>query len=225
MLRRLRNHEGRVSIYSRIFIQRAGLSGRDGSSAASPGSTDASSAVARERAVTKIPAGGALTVDDALGKKVLAVGVRQCPFVSFHPRCSCPPRAALAPTGNSRWGLAKTTVKIDKNGHERTPTEKSKTGRRMLNQPVSSRTASSFAPIPSNERMQSAVLHSPVGIPSVDARSCGSRTTRDAVRQTSVAAARSVSLFAHPPPPNKSATWATCSRATMRTARSTTRAP
>jgi hypothetical protein len=42
-----------------------------------------------------------------------------------------PPRAALAPESNSRWGLAKATVKIDKNGHERKPTEKSKTGRRM----------------------------------------------------------------------------------------------
>jgi hypothetical protein len=85
--------------------------------------------------------------------------------VSSHPRCSCPPRAALAPEGNSRWGLAKATVKIDKNGHQRTPTEKSKTGTRMLNQPVSSRSApGSLVPIPSNERMQSAMLHSPIEI-------------------------------------------------------------
>jgi hypothetical protein len=102
---------------------------------------------------------------DALGRKFLAVFVRRCPFVSFHPRCSCPPRAALAPEGNSRWGLAKATVKIDKNGHERTPTEKSKTGTRMLNQPESSRSApGSLVPIPSNERMQSAMLHSPIEI-------------------------------------------------------------
>jgi hypothetical protein len=41
-------------------------------------------------------------------------------------------------------------VKIDKNGHERKPTEKSKTGRRMLNQPESSRSApGSLVPIPS----------------------------------------------------------------------------
>jgi hypothetical protein len=54
-------------------------------------------------------------------------------------------------------------VKIDKNGHQRTPTEQSKTGRRMLDQPESSRSApGSLVPIPSNERMQSAVLHSPV---------------------------------------------------------------
>jgi hypothetical protein len=98
-------------------------------------------------------------------KKFLAVFVRQCPFVSFHSRCSCPPRAALAPKGKSRWGLAKATVKIDKNGHERKPTEKSKTGRRMLDQPESSRSApGSLVPIPSNERMQSAVLHSPIEI-------------------------------------------------------------
>jgi hypothetical protein len=72
---------------------------------------------------------------------------------------------SVAPEGNSRWGLAKATVKADKNGHERTPTEKSKIGRRMLNQPVSSRSApGSFVPIPSNERMQSAVLHSPIEI-------------------------------------------------------------
>jgi hypothetical protein len=107
---------------------------------------------------------GRLAERDALrkmSKKFLAVFVRQCPFVSFHPRCSCP----LAPEGNSRWGLATSTVKIDKNGHERKPTEKSKTGRRMLNQPESSRSApGSLAPIPSNERMQSAVLHSPVEI-------------------------------------------------------------
>jgi hypothetical protein len=102
-----------------------------------------------------------------LVESFLAVFVRQCPFVSFHPRCSCPPRAALAPEGNSRWGLAKATVKIDKNGHKRKQTEKSKTGRRMLNQPEFSRSApGSLVPIPSNERMQSAVLHSPVEITS-----------------------------------------------------------
>jgi hypothetical protein len=78
-----------------------------------------------------------------------------------------PPRAALAPEGNSRWGLAKATVKIDKNGHQRKPTEKSKTGKRMLHQPESSRSApGSLVPIPPNERMQSAVLHSPVEITS-----------------------------------------------------------
>jgi hypothetical protein len=76
-----------------------------------------------------------------------------------------PPRAALAPESNSRWGLAKATVKIDKNGHQRTPTEKSKTGRRMLDQPESSRSAPRpFVPISSSERMQSAVLHSPIEI-------------------------------------------------------------
>jgi hypothetical protein len=98
-------------------------------------------------------------------KKFLSVFFRQCPFVSFHSRCSCPPRAALAPKGKSRWGLAKATVKIDKNGNKRKQTEKSKTGRRMLNQPESSRSApGSLVPFPSNERMQSAVLHSPVEI-------------------------------------------------------------
>jgi hypothetical protein len=102
---------------------------------------------------------------DALGRKFLAVFVRQCPFVSFHPRCSCPPRAALAPESNSCWGLATATVKIDKNGNKRKQTEKSKTGRRMLNQPESSRSApGSLVPIPSNERMQSAVLHSAIEI-------------------------------------------------------------
>jgi hypothetical protein len=35
-----------------------------------------------------------------------------------------PPRAALAPKGKSRWGLAKATVKIDTNGNKRKQTER-----------------------------------------------------------------------------------------------------
>jgi hypothetical protein len=34
---------------------------------------------------------------DARSQKFLTVFVHQCPFVSFHPRCSCPHRAALGP--------------------------------------------------------------------------------------------------------------------------------
>jgi hypothetical protein len=91
----------------------------------------------------------------------LSVSVRLCRFIHLVPA----PRAALAPESNSRWGLAKATVKIDKNGHKRKPTEKSKAGRRMLDQPESSRSApGSLVPIPSDECMQSAVLRSPVEI-------------------------------------------------------------
>jgi hypothetical protein len=54
-------------------------------------------------------------------------------------------------------------VKIDKNGHQRTPTEQSKTGRRMLDQPESSRSApGSLVPIPSDECVKPVLLHSPV---------------------------------------------------------------
>jgi hypothetical protein len=102
---------------------------------------------------------------DALRKKFLAVFFRQCPFVSFHPRCSCPPRAALGPRGNSRWGLATATVKNDINRHKRTPTEAARTKKRWANQLLRARSATgSFVPIPSNDRMQSALLHSPIEI-------------------------------------------------------------
>jgi hypothetical protein len=53
-------------------------------------------------------------------KKFLSVFFRQCPFVSFHSRCSCPPRAALAPKGKSRWGLAKSNCE---DRQKRTPTD------------------------------------------------------------------------------------------------------
>jgi hypothetical protein len=51
--------------------------------------------------------------------------------------------------------VAKATVKIDKNGHERTPTEKFKTGRTA---------PGLLVPISSSERMQPAVFHSLIEI-------------------------------------------------------------
>jgi hypothetical protein len=85
--------------------------------------------------------------------------------VSFHPRCSCPHRAALAPKGNRREGLVTATVKNDTNRHERTLTETAILKQPWANQLLCARSATgSFVPLPSNERRQSALLHSPIEI-------------------------------------------------------------
>jgi hypothetical protein len=56
-------------------------------------------------------------------------------------------------------------VKDDTNGHERTQRETATTKDRWANQLLRARSATgSFIPIPSNERMQAALLHSPIEI-------------------------------------------------------------